>query len=79
MKYTPQYSEEKVIPRDKDVLVWWRDHEQTFPVLSKLAVRYLGITATSVPSERVFSKTGEVLNQKKEPTEGKDSKHAIVP
>ncbi|XP_075891661.1 uncharacterized protein LOC142894282 [Nelusetta ayraudi] len=66
-----RYSEEKVIPRDKVVLVWWRDHEQTFPVLSKLAVSYLGITATSVPSERVFSKAGEVLSKKRNRLKGK--------
>ncbi|KAL7859662.1 hypothetical protein SRHO_G00148090 [Serrasalmus rhombeus] len=55
-----RYSEEKVIPRDSDALVWWKEHEPTFPALSKLAVRYMGITATSVPAERVFSKAGEV-------------------
>lgn len=48
------YSEEKVIPRDRDALVWRREHEQTFTALSKLAVRYQGITVTSVPPESVF-------------------------
>uniref|UniRef100_A0A668S243 HAT C-terminal dimerisation domain-containing protein n=1 Tax=Oreochromis aureus TaxID=47969 RepID=A0A668S243_OREAU len=42
-----QYSEEKLIPRDKDPLVWWQEHEQTFPSLSRVAVRYLGIVAFS--------------------------------
>uniref|UniRef100_A0A3Q4AXB2 HAT C-terminal dimerisation domain-containing protein n=1 Tax=Mola mola TaxID=94237 RepID=A0A3Q4AXB2_MOLML len=54
------YSEEKVIPQDRDALVW-----------CKLAVRYLGITATSVPAERVFSKAGEVLSKKWNRLKGK--------
>lgn len=53
------YSGEKLIPRDKDPLLWWQEHEQTFPTLSRLAVKYLGIVATSVPAERIFSKAGE--------------------
>lgn len=66
-----RYSEEKVIPRDRDALTWWQEHEPTFPALSKLAVRYLGITATSVPAERVFSKAGEVLSKKRNRLKGK--------
>lgn len=66
-----RYTEEKVIPRDRDALVWWQQHEQTFPALSKLAVRYLGITATSVPAERMFSKAGEVLSKKRNRLKGK--------
>ncbi len=31
------YAEEKVVPRNQDPLVWWRNHEQTFPTVSKLA------------------------------------------
>lgn len=42
---TRRYGEEKVITRNSDPLVWWRDHEQTFPSLSRLDKKYLGITA----------------------------------
>ncbi|XP_037399654.1 zinc finger BED domain-containing protein 4-like [Pygocentrus nattereri] len=66
-----RYSEEKVMARDSDALVWWKEHEPTFPALSKLAVRYMGITATSVPAERVFSKAGEVLSKKRNRLKGK--------
>ncbi|KAL6490173.1 hypothetical protein MHYP_G00005180 [Metynnis hypsauchen] len=66
-----RYSEEKVIPRDSDALVWWKEHEPTFPALSKLAVGYMGIAATSVPAERVFSKAGEVLSKKRNRLKGK--------
>lgn len=60
------YLEETLIPRDKDPLFWWQEHEQTYPILSRLAGKYLGIVATSVPAERIFSKAGEVLSKKRD-------------
>lgn len=67
-----RYAEEKVVPRNQDPLVWWRNHEQTFPTLSKLAKKHLGITASSVPSERIFSKAGELISQRKNRLKGKN-------
>ena len=33
------------------LLQWWRIHQKTFPGLVKLALKYLSVYATSVPSE----------------------------
>lgn len=60
-----RYMEEKVIPRSEDPLLWWKRNENTFSLLSKLAKKYLGIVATSVPAERLFSKAGETISQRR--------------
>ncbi|KAK0144577.1 Zinc finger BED domain-containing protein 4 [Merluccius polli] len=63
-----RYMEEKPVPRDQDPLLWWKGHEQAFPSLSRLAAKYLGITASSVP--RIFSKAGELVSQRRNRLKG---------
>nr|XP_022910339.1 zinc finger BED domain-containing protein 1-like [Onthophagus taurus] len=46
-------------------LQWWKNNENKYPKLSKYAKRYLSIPATSVSSERSFSKAGNVVNAKR--------------
>ncbi len=51
--------------RSTDPLQWWKGNEQSFPIVSKLAKRVLGVPASSAPSERVFSNLGNVANAKR--------------
>ena len=46
-------------------LVWWKNNTTRYPILSKLAKKYLAIPATSVPSERAFSIAGHISNVKR--------------
>ncbi|MBN3281745.1 ZBED4 protein, partial [Polyodon spathula] len=73
-----RYLEEKLIPRYQDPLHWWQEHEQTFPSLSRLAAKYLGFIASSVPSERIFSKAGELVSQRRNRLKGGKCQHAVV-
>ena len=47
-----------VVDGDDDPLCWWKLNK--LPMLDQLARRYLAIQATSAPSERLFSKAGQV-------------------
>ncbi|KAK0147408.1 Zinc finger BED domain-containing protein 1 [Merluccius polli] len=49
------------IDGEQDPLAWWRVHNVNFPWLSKLARKYLCIPATSAPSERLFSASGNIV------------------
>jgi hypothetical protein len=46
--------------RVPDVLVWWYEQRDAYPRLSRMAIDYHSIPATSVDVERVFSK-GRIL------------------
>jgi hypothetical protein len=49
-----QYKKER-IEGDFDLGRWWREHKVKYPLLSKLALRYLCIPASQTASERDFS------------------------
>lgn len=46
-------------------LQWWKCHQNSFPILSHLARKYLSVCATSSPSERVFSTSGNIITSKR--------------
>lgn len=56
------YQDYPVADSDANVLVWWKTEEKRFPTLSRLAKKYLCICGTSVPSERIFSTGGYIVN-----------------
>ena len=45
-----------------DIFIWWKDNQNRYKNLYRLVSRYLCIPATSCPSERIFSKAGEVIS-----------------
>ena len=55
-----------MINESDDPLLWWEVTGKTkYPLLYELAIKSLIVTATSVPSERVFSTAGHVFNEKR--------------
>ncbi|KAG3004466.1 hypothetical protein PC128_g8257 [Phytophthora cactorum] len=55
----------KSVVSKTDPFEWWRAHKSVYPNLSKLARKWLGAVATSVPSERAFATSGNVVTVKR--------------
>jgi hypothetical protein len=60
-----------------DLIYWWASHKPSFPHLFRMAFDILNIPATSVPSEQIFSKAGDVITKKRNRL-SKDSIQAIM-
>jgi hypothetical protein len=52
-------------PNSCDILHWWKEHEKQYPLLARLARKYLAIPASSAPSERVFSRLKNIITHKR--------------
>ncbi|XP_076118622.1 E3 SUMO-protein ligase ZBED1-like [Alosa pseudoharengus] len=59
------YLEEPLIPRSTDPLSWWETKASVYPRLTKVMTGRLCIVATSVPSERIFSKAGQIITERR--------------
>ena len=62
-KETNYYFDLPTADPENDPLHWWRSERKHFPILAMLAQKYLCISGTSVPSERLFSKSGFIVNE----------------
>lgn len=60
-----RYQAEPLLPQKANPLAWWKKRSETYPHICKLAKRYLCVVATSVPSERIFSDAGNIMNAKR--------------
>lgn len=60
-----KYLEERILTRNSDPLTWWEERKFAFPNLYKVMKSRLCVPATSVPSERMFSKTGQICNERR--------------
>nr|KAI8743508.1 zinc finger BED domain-containing protein 4-like [Biomphalaria glabrata] len=57
-----KYLSEPLIHRKDDPVLWWKVNASRFPGLAKVAQIYLAPPPTSVPSERLFSVAGRIIN-----------------
>ncbi|KAE8616102.1 hypothetical protein XENTR_v10008718 [Xenopus tropicalis] len=56
------YLEEEVLEHNCDPLTYWNLKKSAWPVLAKLAVRFLGCPPSIIPSERLFNTANENCN-----------------
>ena len=59
-----QYLSYDIIDRESCPLKWWAENHLRFPCVADVVRNLLGIPATSVPSEILFSKVGDVITKK---------------
>lgn len=67
-----RFKNEEALPSDQNPLDWWKDHENIFPFLSKLAKKHLGRIMSCVPSDRLFSEAGMVMSIKRDRLDDED-------
>jgi hypothetical protein len=56
---------EETINSSDDPLKWWHENRLRFPNVALVARQLLGVPATSVASERAFSKAGDIITKKR--------------
>ena len=50
---------------DFDLLLWWRDHKLTFPILSIMDRDILSVPVSTVSSESCFSLTDRIIEERR--------------
>ena len=60
-----RYQQEDPISSNDCALKWWYRHKDLYPIMSKLAAKYLSVQATSTAAERAFSTLGNMVTKKR--------------
>jgi hypothetical protein len=50
---------------DFDILLWWRDHKLTYPILSIMARDIMTVPVSTISSESCFSLTGRIIEEQR--------------
>jgi uncharacterized membrane protein YgcG len=48
-----------------DILLWWSDHKQSYPILSIMARDIMAVPVSTMSSESCFSLTGRILEERR--------------
>jgi hypothetical protein len=49
---------------DFDILLWWKDHKLTYPILCIMAIDIMSVPVSTVSSESCFSLSGRILKDR---------------
>lgn len=60
-----KYLNEPLLDRKSDPLMWWKQMKTVYPNLFQLALLRLCVPSTSVPCERIFSKAGYTISDRR--------------
>ena len=60
-----RYQKERPLTSTDDPLKWWSKNRNIYPLLAKLAMKYLCIQATSTAAERSFSLLGNIMTKRR--------------
>jgi hypothetical protein len=60
-----RYTIEPQIAAKSDPLLWWKEKEATYGWLAPVAKHVLAVPASSVPAERIFSLSGNIVTNKR--------------
>lgn len=60
-----RYLEDNYVDRHQDPLLWWKQNHMLYPLISKIVKSRFNMLATSVPCERIFSKAGNLMNDRR--------------
>ena len=63
--------------KESQPFVWWADHKSRYPTVAQVARRYLSATATSIPSERLFSAAGNVYDDRRNRITADHAQHLL--
>lgn len=60
-----EYTRLDMPKEDCDLIKWWADHQESLPLLTKLALGVLAIPASSASAESNFSSAGFVVSDRR--------------
>ncbi|XP_051156308.1 uncharacterized protein LOC127278570 [Leptopilina boulardi] len=58
-----RYLKEPRADKNTDIAQWWKENQNVYPNLNRMARDFFSIQATSVPAERFFSKAGLTIRK----------------
>ena len=66
------------MPNEADILEWWKNKQETYPILSIMARKWLAIPATTGSIERNFNTSGNIITKQRNRLSGKRIKELLL-